>query len=744
MRELGFDVADRDAQWAMADLVRGDAIHFLPPPVLGAFLCAFEGRSVTTLCDPFAGSGVLAASLSEEAAVERTVACLPNEQMLAFARSLAPHVEWHVDDPIAFLDGVDTPFDAITSVLPFGARTSRKVDVAGPSGEPVLVSGDLADVVLAMAASHLSADGVGLFVVAPSFFAARRSFVAQLPRLGLGLEAALELPAGSFAPRTTIASYLVVLSRRHIDQTFVGQLSSDQQTNRQIFKNLKNRSVGGAIELGRLVDPVGFRGLDALRLRERFRQAEVRSGTPAVPLRELAQGFKLGRPAEGFRFPTTANSIYMPLIGVSDVVTSVEDMTLKLQNYVQVSIGPQRSNARFVARFLNSDLGRTSREMCMSGTAIRKLNSSGVQEVMVLVPDLKTQAEILETETRIEMERNTLLGLENDLASMRRELWADPSRLREIGERVMSFSEQLALHATPLAATTLEQWFETLPFPLASILRAWQATPPDDFKSRYEHLAHFFEAVAEFVSVVVLSAFSSNAELFREHRTKLQAAWEGQGLCLERATFGTWKVAIEYLAKQTRQMLSGSAESRALCAEVFADQTLALPEMLADVSLTNAISRGNKMRNDWVGHGGVVGGAEAQLRNERLLSEVQNLRDAMADGWSRSQLVQCLGCRPRRGVFENQVALLTGSNSEFLKVERLYLIPEEGERALLLLPLMQIGPSPESARNACYFFNRVEKDGLRFVSYHFVDQPERTDRSADAIEAIGFLTELAP
>lgn len=390
----------------------------------------------------------------------------------------------------------------------------------------------------------------------------------------------------------------------------------------------------------------------------------------------------------------------------------------------------------------------------MSGATIRKLNRAGVQDVMVLVPDLKTQTAILETETRIETERNTLMGLENDLASMRRELWADPSRLPEIDERVRAFSEQLASHATPLAATTLEQWFETLPFPLASILRAWQASSPDDFKSRYEHLAHFFEAVAEFVSVALLSAFSSNAELFVEHRAQLQAAWRGQGLSLERATFGTWKVAIEYLARQTRQMLSGPAEGRALCAEIFADQTLALPEMLANVSLTNAVSSGNRMRNDWVGHGGIVGGVEAQLRNERLLSEVQSLRDAMADGWSGLQLVQCLSCRPRRGVFQNNVALLTGSNTEFLKdskamatwldVERLYLIPEGSERALLLLPLMQIGPSPESARNACYFFNRVEKDGLRFVSYHFVDQPERTDRSLDASEAIGLLTELAP
>lgn len=754
MRELGFDVSANDAQWALADLARGVATDFLPPQVLAAFLSAVEGRSIKTLCDPFAGSGVLAACITEEVHVERALACLRNERVLGFARSLAPQIEWHVDDSLAFLGAVDAPLDMVVSVLPFGARTARKVNVEGPSGETLVVSRDLADALVVTAASRLSPDGLGLFVVAPSFFAPSKSIVAEMPRLGLGVEAALEMPAGSFAPQTTIASYLIVMRCHPVEEMFVGQISSDRQTNRQLFENLRHKTIGGAIELGRLVNPVAFKGLNGLKITERFRQAEERSGTPALPLRELAHAVKLGRPDERFRFPEKANSLLLPVIGVSDVVTSVDDATLKLQNYAQVSIDPGRSDARFVARFLNSDLGRASREMCMSGTTIKKLNTSGIQDVMVLVPDLRSQTQILETETRIETERNTLLVLENDLASMRRELWANPSQLLEIDERVRAFSGQLASHAAPLAASTLEQWFETLPFPLASILRAWQATPPDEFKSRYEHLAHFFEAAAEFVSVLLLSAFSSNPELLKEHRPRLQAAWRMQNLSLERATFGTWKVALEYLAKQTRQMLSDSAESRALCAGLFEDQTLALPEMLADVRLSAAISKGNKMRNDWVGHGGIVGDAEARLRNERLLSEVQSLRDAMADGWSRVQLVQCVSCRPRGGVFENLVALLTGSNGEFLKdsramatwldVERLYVIPEGSERALLLLPLLLIGPSPESARNACYFFNRVEKDGLRFVSYHFVDQPERTDRSPDTSQALGLLTELGP
>ena len=67
----------------------------------------------------------------------------------------------------------------------------------------------------------------------------------------------------------------------------------------------------------------------------------------------------------------------------------------------------------------------------------------------------------------------------------------------------------------------------------------------------------------------------------------------------------------------------------------------------------------------------------------------------------------------------------------WLDVERLYLASRDAGRALLLLPLIQIGPSPPSTKNACYFFNRVEKDHARFISYHFADQPEFKDRSVD-------------
>jgi hypothetical protein len=90
-----------------------------------------------------------------------------------------------------------------------------------------------------------------------------------------------------------------------------------------------------------------------------------------------------------------------------------------------------------------------------------------------------------------------------------------------------------------------------------------------------------------------------------------------------------------------------------------------------------------------------------------------------------------------------------GSNSEFLKEARpvhdtldearLYLVCKDGDRELQLLPLIQIGPTPPSATNACYFYNRNEQGEYSYVSYHFIDLPERKYRPEDVREILSLL-----
>jgi len=732
-----------------------------PDWLLGVFSALAKLATPKSICDPCAGMGFLIETLRADCAPARTLAINRLTSEYEIGKSITPEVTWENSDPLVSLLSKTEEYDVVASNLPFGVRSDIPLDLELSSGEKIQITGELANQIMAASAVRLTSSGIGLFVVSQPFFS-KRPFLEALGKAGIGVKAALALPPGTFAPYTNISGYLLVVRKGAFDQMFVAELSANPKTNFQIIENLHKDTEGGALELGRFVSAAEFQSINQIRALDRIKAYEKRLGVEASNLGMLGDvktGIKLGRNILGFEFVREENAIYIPLIGESDVVVSPDEFRLKPHNYAQVAIDPTRSYASFVARFLNSEFGKKIREQTKLGN-IPRFNLMTLRELQVLVPDLETQRRILELDARILTEHNTVLALQNEIAEMRRELWENPTSSEQIQEKVTVFSHKLG-GLKKHTEESLEQWFETLPFPLASILRAWQATSRQDYKTKSEHLLHFFEATAQFVAIIFLSAFKSNEEIFAPHRKKLLETMQKQGMSFDRATFGVWKLVVEYLGKQTRQLLEEAEgkdseeakTNREICEVIFADPNLTLPRLLARKELAAIFSATNKMRNDWSGHGGVVGQEEAQYRNEQLLAELQKLREVMADTWTSMQLIRSLGCLPKRGMFENEVVILMGSNNEFLKetrhlatgldVEFLYISQKTSNKALTLLPLIQVGPSPKTAKNACYFFNRVEKEGVRFVSYHFIEKPELTDTFADAAEALKLLKETS-
>jgi len=754
LKAMGLDVPPAEMASLIPNIIKGMGVTHVPRDLLRIIteLGSSSSSACRFVCDPWAGIGAVISTLKDANNPTEALAITQNESEAAVGKILTDGVSWQVGEPLYLLDTIEIEIDITASILPFGARHSEPVKVATESGGSLELRDDLGHLILVKAALRLSPSGIGIFVVPNSFIWSARSVRQHFSELGLGLEAVLALPAGAFAPYTNIQTSLVVIRRKLLERVFVAQLSNESRTNAEILANLKAGKDTDSIELGRLIDARSFNGLESIRLADRLDEARRTFGFPAHNLGEFATCVNLGRYGAEPVFEKQENAIFVPLIGISDVVASQDELSLKAHNYAQVVIDPSKSDARFVAKFLNSDLGRDLREMSKTGSTIQKLNSRSLKNLPIFVPDLQSQQAMLEIEARIVAEENALLGLQNELVAFRRELWENPRRVSDVSDRLRSFSNGPSSGARQHATEQLDQWFETLPFPLASIFRAWQATPSDDYKTKHEHLLHFFEATAQFISVIMLSAFSVRESVFEVHKEKLAEALTKQNLSFQRATFGTWKLVVEYLSKQTRQLLSGDKDARALCTDIFADPSFTLPKAVARKELVAVLSVTNKMRNDWTGHGGAVGQADARLRNEQLVGELQKLREAMGDLWSETELIRALYCRPRRGVFENEVAILMGSNSEFLKesrsmtfwldVERLYLVRKDARPALQLLPLIQVGASPASAKNACYFFSRLEKDGVRFVSYHFSDRPELTGRFEEASEVIKFLAEM--
>ena len=64
------------------------------------------------------------------------------------------------------------------------------------------------------------------------------------------------------------------------------------------------------------------------------------------------------------------------------------------------------------------------------------------------------------------------------------------------------------------------QWIETLPFPLASILRVYDVD--DDDKEKFDHLLKFFEALTIFWAIILLSSFYSDEAEFKKLLSKLR------------------------------------------------------------------------------------------------------------------------------------------------------------------------------------------------------------------------------
>jgi len=156
--------------------------------------------------------------------------------------------------------------------------------------------------------------------------------------------------------------------------------------------------------------------------------------------------------------------------------------------------------------------------------------------------------------------------------------------------------------------------------------------------------------------------------------------------------------------------------------------------MVFSKSVLAIIQEVSSRRNQWIGHGGIVGDKDALERHAVLKSELAKLREVFQRRWNSYELVQPRNCMFRRGIFENEVARLLGPRTPFEIVQRdtsipleagaLYLLSAFEARGLRLLPLVKVMPAPRTEQNACYFYNRVQKGGVRFVSYHFDKEAE--------------------
>ena len=324
--------------------------------------------------------------------------------------------------------------------------------------------------------------------------------------------------------------------------------------------------------------------------------------------------------------------------------------------------------------------------------------------------------------------RSCYLGqLRAEVAELESQLWDGPEPVADPVERIRSHNRE----------DRYEDWFETLPFPLARVLWKHHASS-GSHQERYKTLLHFFEATAAFLATVQLSAFMADDELWMEVGPELNKKLSQQNLSLDQASFGSWRVVFEFLSKRCEYLIKESAADgeQPRAQQMFRVVDTRSLGVLTDSRLRNILQQANKIRNDWDGHGGAMSEASAKDVHDRLYALVQQTREVFGRKWQAFELIQ-----PGTFVYRNELFSVTSNrlmgtrcypfeervyeSEDPLETGGLYLFDSVSRRGLKLLPFVTVMPSPEQSADACYVLSRAGNDGnSRWVSYHFEQESQ--------------------
>ena len=197
------------------------------------------------------------------------------------------------------------------------------------------------------------------------------------------------------------------------------------------------------------------------------------------------------------------------------------------------------------------------------------------------------------------------------------------------------------------------------------------------------------------------------------------------------------------LSKTIRKLLDNSND-RIRCLDAFGNPDEEFLKILTNKTLFSVLDEVSSYRNLWKGHGGIAG---QQKNKERLLQLEKNLSDiygVISYRFDTCDLLSPEDSTLTAGVRYHNVKLLKGNKTPFEKKEiktivemdtsKLYILHENQLKPIMLLPLICMRGSPETQKNACYFYNRMVGNDVRWVSYHFDKESDITEIDKEGVK----------
>ena len=294
-------------------------------------------------------------------------------------------------------------FDLIIGDLPFGLQTVE-IDTISK----LKVNKNWSYALLAL--RNLSKEGNAFFLIEPSILFSQQGkrFLQDLSLENYFLNSVFELPEKLLYPETAFQPILIGIGREESSKLFIGEITTDFSV---LVDNYLGLTTTENISTGVITERNKFDSFSKYKIETEINNLKTQyKDYSRYTLLDIAT-VKL----TNTNFENTPNSIYIPKIGNSQVVSEIEQTTLKHQNYFQVVLNESVVKAEFLALFYRSELGKLILKSLSSGSYILKVNKSDIESSYVAIPKLEEQNLIIVTNQKLSELQETINQLKTEL-----------------------------------------------------------------------------------------------------------------------------------------------------------------------------------------------------------------------------------------------------------------------------------------------------------------------------------------
>lgn len=328
---------------------------------------------------------------------------------------------------------IEKKYDFIVGDLPFGMRRVEWSD----EKRNIKVKTRQNWVAILQSLFLLTEKGYGLFLIEPAFWSTDwKRFTEVLNGYDFYLNAVFNPPEKMLYPHTKLQPYLVLISRKDTEKLFIAE-AAEIETIQTIISNFLNESSSRLLEEGTHVSREGFRGFYNYRIKAQIDKLKTQyKSYGEYKLVDISKKIALGRMKA--QFSEEENAIYIPRVGNSPVIHDLSQAKLKHQNYIQVVLNSSIIINKYAALFSTSDLGLLVLKSLFSGSIIPKISKRDLENVIIPVPSLEEQENIIQTHEK-------LICLEERISSFKSELSLNPKSANEIQDMIDEMMSQLNL-----------------------------------------------------------------------------------------------------------------------------------------------------------------------------------------------------------------------------------------------------------------------------------------------------------